>query len=237
MSYKLDCYLPLFGSAFSVCFICWDPFPPEQKYPHILTLNFEGVSRCCCCCLAGLFYTRPLYSSRTICPITHHCAGPSSGKAFESVTSYCSWTWSGSNKFITKTSNKPTWEINAKVTHELWTWTIYSLLCIPFVISDMKIKPCCLFLHRLGGWLKGEFKKMHRSVGFSRTSPEFGWYFATLRPRLPCCCNCAVTILPAENGTERSSQPRSDPSSWERWPDASWDLSSSLASSSTSGWV
>lgn len=59
----------------------------------------------------------------------------------------------------------------------------------------------------------------------------------TLQPRLPCCCNCAVTVLPAENGTERLSQPRSVPSSWALWPDASWDLSCSSVSSSISGWV
>lgn len=72
---------------------------------------------------------------------------------FESVTSYWSWNWSESNKFVTKTSNKPTWEINTKVNHEL-----FIVKGIPFVISDMKIKPCCLYLHRLGGWLKGEKK-------------------------------------------------------------------------------
>lgn len=31
---------------------------------------------------------------------------------------------------------------------------LFIVKCIPFVISDMEIKPCCLSLQRLGGWLK-----------------------------------------------------------------------------------
>lgn len=151
MSYKVD-YLPPFCLVFiNWCLFhmfCWDPFYTWTKvYRHILSLYPE-------------FWRWPDYfrldrftHPELLVPSLTTAGQPNIPVLEKSVTSYCSWRLFPMLACLMSLLQTYWIHFSSKVNHEL-----FIVKCIPFVISERKIKPCCLFLHRLGGWLKGKKK-------------------------------------------------------------------------------